>query len=164
MIYTVYMIYIRIATRDDLVSIIDMGEQLQNESKDYEPLLTFDRQQSYDHYSKELVNNSARIIAAVDSDDVPVGYQYSYISVLDYLSTDNRECVLEALYVKPEYRGKSIAKELEKNAEQWAISEMKVNRIKAGIYAGNRASEHVHLKDGFVPYYIEYVKRANTNE
>lgn len=158
------MIHIRNATNDDLDAIINMGEKLQNESKNYEPLLTFDWQQSYDHYRKELENSSARIGVAVDADGVVAGYQYSYISTLDYLATANRECVLEALYVKPEYRGKGIAKELVKGAEQWAISEMKVNRIKAGIYAGNRASETVHLKDGFVPYYTEYIKLANTNE
>lgn len=158
------MTCVRTATENDLNAIIDMGEQLQNESKDYEPLLTFDWQQSYDHYRKELENNSARISIATDNDGVIAGYQYSYISVLDYLATDNRECTLEALYVRPEYRGKGIAKELVENAEQWAISEMRVNRIKAGIYTGNRASEQVHLKDGFVPYYTEYIKLTNTSE
>lgn len=135
-----------------------MGEQLQYESQEFEPLLVFDWQGSYDHYEKELQNKNARIIIAVDTVAGIVGYQYSYMSVLDYLGEKNRECTLEALYVKPSFRGKGIAKELVQNAEQWAVHDMKADRIKAGIYVGNTASEIVHLNSGFTPYYTEYIK------
>ncbi len=141
-----------------------MGKQLQDESRDYEPNLTFDWQQSYDHYLKELGNKEARIIVAIDPSGVINGYQYSYMSTLDYLAQDNRECTLEALYVKPEYRNKGIAKALVQDAEQWAITKMKASRIRAGIYTGNTSSEIVHIKNGFNPYYTEYIKLINTSE
>ena len=158
------MIQLHTATVADLDEVIAMGEQLQEESKPYEPLLVFDREQSHNHYRKELSNEMARIIVAVNESGELVGYQYSYVSVLEYLAEANRECVLEALYVKPDYRGKGIAKLLVQNAEYWAVTEMKANRIKAGIYSGNVASEQVHLKDGFVPYYTEYIKYPNKSE
>lgn len=155
---------IRIATVDDLKTIIDMGSQLQNESKDYEPFLTFDWQQAYDHYQKELSSDNARIIVAIDAEGDIAGYQYSYVTTLDYLSKKNRECIFEALYVKPEYRGRGMATELLRSAERWAVRDMKVDRIKAGIYSGNVASEAAHRKDGFQPYYTEYIKLSSTNE
>jgi GNAT superfamily N-acetyltransferase len=149
---------IRNATKDDVREVIDMGVQLQEESKEFEPLLIFDWQASYDHYAKELENKQARIIVACDSGGTITGYQYSYLTILDYLSENNRECILEAIYVKPEFRGRGIARALVQSAEQWAVREMKADRIKAGIYVGNEASEGVHVKGGFTPYYTEYIK------
>lgn len=155
---------IRNATKDDLPEVIDMGARLQEESKEFELLLTFNWQESYDHYTKELENKQARIIVACESDGMLTGYQYSYLTLLDYLSANNRECIMEALYVKPEYRGRGIATALVKQAEQWAITEMKADRLKAGIYAGNEASERVHKKAGFMPYYTDYVKIVSKRE
>lgn len=154
---------IRTATLDDLPAIIDMGERLQRESRGFEPLLTFNWQQAYGHYSEEMSNENAKIIVAVDADGALLGYQYSYVVTLDYLPEKNRECTLEALYVKPECRGKGVGSELVRRAEQWGVEEMKVDRIKAGIYADNVASEAVHLRAGFRPYYTEYIKLCGTS-
>ena len=149
---------IRDATHDDLGAIIDMGEQLQNESREFEPLLLFKWQNSFDHYAAELRNQNAKIIVADDPVAGIVGYQYSYMTTLDYLARQNNECTLEALYVSPDFRGQGIAKELVQHAERWAINEKKADRIKAGIYVGNTTSEAIHIKAGFTPYYTEYVK------
>lgn len=158
------MITTRQATDKDLDDIIRMGAQLQDESRDYEPHLLFDTQKSYYRYKEELNNSQARIIVAETDDGKLAGYQYSYIQLLDYLEKDNRECVLEALYVEPEYRGNGIATLLIEESERWAGSVMGVERIKTGIYAGNHASEALHDKKGFRPYYSEYIKFIGTAE
>ena len=158
------MITIRNATYDDLKTIIDMGEDLQNESREFEPLLVFKWQDSFDHYATELRNQNAKIIVAEDPTAGVVGYQYSYVTLLDYLERQNTECTLEALYVSSDFRGQGIAKELVRHAERLAIDEKKADRIMAGIYVGNAASEAVHIKDGFTPYYTEYVKFTSMNE
>lgn len=151
---------IRKATKTDLNRIIELGGMLQKESKEYEPTLLFDEQSAYTHYQGELENDNALIIAAITNDEI-VGYQYSFITILDYLSRGNIECTLEALYVLPEHRGKGIAKQLVNTSERWAIEEKRVNRIKANIYSGNTASEQLHLKRGFTPYCTEYIRYVN---
>lgn len=153
------MTTLRTATPDDLDALIAMGEALQDESRTHEPLLSFDRQQSRDHYAKELQNPHAKITVALDENSTVIGYHYSYVTTLDYLHAHNRECVFEAVYVQPEYRGKGIAKELTKDAERWAFETMDADRIKSGVYVGNAASEELHTREGFVPYYTEFIKR-----
>jgi GNAT superfamily N-acetyltransferase len=153
---------IRNATAADLEAIINLGEALQNESKDYEPLLVYNREESLKHYTAELDNKNAKIIVAIDDRKI-VGYQYAYVTVLDYLSKNNRQCTLEAIYVLPDYRGRGIAKSLITSSEQWAIQEKYVDRIQAGIYAGNAASEIAHEKVGYKAYYTEFVKYINSN-
>jgi GNAT superfamily N-acetyltransferase len=155
---------IRKATNKDLEIIIKMGEALQNESRTHEPLLIFNRKESYSNYERELSNTRALIIVAAGDDDELMGYQYSFITTLDYLSSANKECTYEALYVVPEFRGFGVGRALTKAAEDWAINQHGVNRIRANIYSGNTPSISLHTKDGFSPYCTEYIKLINNNE
>lgn len=147
----------RKAAKDDIAAIIELGEKLQNESKEFEPRLNFNKDEATDHYTKELYNDDALIIVA-ENDKKIVGYQYSFIKRLDHLDSDNLECTFEAIYVIPEQRSKGIAKKLMNFSENWAINDKKVNRIKSNIYAGNTKSENLHLKNGFAPYCSQYIK------
>ena len=151
------------ATRDDLPMVIHLGEQLQNESMEYEPRLIFNYDKSYKHYEGELSSENARIIIAV-VDNAIVGYQYSFITTLDYLAQDARECTFEALYVVPEFRHCGVGAALMHDAESWATNTKCVNRIKASIYSANDLSRSMHEKDGFVAYCTEYIKFVNSNE
>ncbi|MEI7917975.1 MAG: GNAT family N-acetyltransferase [Candidatus Saccharibacteria bacterium] len=150
-------INIRKATASDIETIIDLGSMLQDESKIYEPNLIFDRKSAIEHYSAELNNDDALIIVA-EADNKIVGYQYSYITHLDYLSTKNIQCTFEAIIVLPEYRSIGIGKKITTVSENWAVNDKKANCINATIYSGNIVSEQLHLKTGFRPYSIEYVK------
>lgn len=149
---------IRLATIQDLDEVISMGEELQNDSRKYEPRLTFDREASFNHYKNELQNPDARIIVACDEDGLLMGYQYSYKQTVDHLSDKNIECVIEALYVLPICRGRGIGLALVKDIENYAISEWKVNRFKANIYSQNEQSISLHKKEGFIPYCTEFIK------
>ncbi|QQS21853.1 GNAT family N-acetyltransferase [Candidatus Saccharibacteria bacterium] len=151
------------ATPSHLPTIIEMGEMLQNESKAYEPELIFNYDKSYRHYANELSNPDARVIIAVVDKEI-VGYQYSFVTVLDYLSSHNRECTLEALYVDPKFRNQGIGATLMREAVAWASDIMKVDRVKANIYSNNRPSASIHEKYGFAPYCTEYIKLINSNE
>ncbi|HMI09953.1 MAG TPA: GNAT family N-acetyltransferase [Candidatus Saccharimonadales bacterium] len=150
---------IRSAKHEDLNRIISMSEGLQAESRQFEPGLTFNADEAMSYYASELKNDAAHIIVAERSGSI-VGYQYSYIEVLDYLADKNRECHLEAIYVEPQLRGLGIAARLLEEAERWAVEEQHADRFKAGIYASNTASEKLHEKYGFKPYYVEYIKEA----
>jgi ribosomal protein S18 acetylase RimI-like enzyme len=153
-------VHIEPITANDLDEIIDLGEALQIAEQQYEPLLIFNRKESRSHYEKELSNPDALIIAAKLDDGTIVGYQYSYVHTLDYLSSKNRECVLEALYVNPSFRGQGIGRQLTDYAQDWAISTKAVNRLSTHIYSDNVASVELHAKKGFNPYNTELVKHV----
>jgi GNAT superfamily N-acetyltransferase len=141
-----------------------MGECLQEELRKYEPNLVFDFKKSLKHYRDELKNQDALIIVAINSEDVLMGYQYSYITKLEYLINSKKECVFEAIYVNSFSRGKGVGKALMRYSEKWAIDEKKVDRIKANIYFGNLESESLHVRNGFKPYCTEYIKLINSND
>lgn len=151
------LINFRKATEDDIVYVIKLGEMLQDESKEFEPRLNFNRDEAIEHYTKELDNDGALIIIAEKNNKI-IGYQYSFIKKLDYLDTENLECTFEAIYIEQDYRSMGIAKKLESISEDWAINDKKVNRIMANIYNGNIASENMHLRNGFKPYCSQYIK------
>jgi hypothetical protein len=139
------LIKFRKATKDDIVFVIELGEMLQDESKEFESRLNFNKAEATDHYINELDNEDALIIVA-EKDSRIIGYQYSFIKKLDYLETDNLECTFEAIYIERDCRSIGTAKKLESLFEDWAINVKKVNRIMADIYNGNIASENIHLK------------------
>ncbi len=152
-----FEIHIRKATINDIETVINLGSLLQDESKIYEPNLIFDRKSAIEHYSAELNNDDALIIVA-EIDNKIIGYQYSYITKLDYLDTKNIECTFEAIILLPEYRSKGVGKQITTVSEKWAVQDKKANRISATIYNGNIASEQLHLNDGFKPHSTSYVK------
>ena len=148
---------IRKASIKDIETVIDLGSMLQDESKIYEPNLNFDRKSAIEHYSAEL-NNDDDLIIVAEIDNKIVGYQYSYVTILDYLDSQNIQCTFEAIILLPEYRSKGIGNQITTVSEKWAVEDKKVNRIRANIYNGNNASEQLHLNDGFKPYSTEYIK------
>ncbi len=153
-------IHISRISANQLDTIISLGEKLQSEESRYEPHLIFNREESRVHYEEELSNPDALIVAAFLEDDTIVGYQYSYVHTLDYLSRKNRECVLEALYILPDFRGKGIGKQLVTFSEDWAIKGKKVDRLATHIYSDNEASVQLHLKRGFTSYNTELIKHV----
>ena len=152
-----FEIHIRKATINDIETVIDLGSLLQDDSKIYEPDIIFDRKSAIEHYSAELNNDDALIIVA-EIDNKIIGYQYSYITKLDYLDTQNIECTFEAIILLPEYRSKGIGKQITTVSEKWAVQDKKANRISATIYSGNTASEQLHLNEGIKPHSTSYVK------
>ena len=149
-------ISIRHAKQEDLEKVIDLGHDMFVAEKAFEPRLTFDRNESLSHYMEELGNNDALIIVAETTGEI-VGYQYSYITELDYLEGNIKECHLEAIYVEPEYRHHGIAEVMMDKTEEWA-RQRGAKRMKAGIYNDNVASRKLHEKHGFSEYYVEYTK------
>ena len=150
-------ITIRKATIEDIAKIIELGEKLQNESKEFEPNLIFNKDEATERYTNELQNDNALIIVAEENKEI-IGYQYNFITELDYLSHDNVECTFEAIYIIPEQRSKGIGKKLMDFSENWAINDKKVNRIKSSIYSGNIKSEKLHERYGFKPYNTEFIR------
>lgn len=145
---------IRQATIEDLETLIEMGEQLHLAEKEFEPLLTFSKDESRARYSEELNNPNALLLVAQDNQKI-VGYLYAHAGSVEYFSTDKAECEIEVVYVSSEYRGQGIAQQLIDGCLSWA-KDKNVFRFKTGIYAQNAASQSAFMKYGFAPYHSTY--------
>ena len=155
-------IKIRKAAFDDLDELIAMGQALHKVEKQFEPLLSFSAQEAKKHYSRQLENKEVCFLIAENNGQV-LGYLYGHVDMVDYFSTDLPEAEVEVVYLKPESRGKGVAKLLVDKFIAWA-KEKKVFRVKTGIYNGNGPSKNFFLKYGFAPYHATYTFALDVSE
>lgn len=132
-----------------------MGEKLHFVEKEFEPLLIFSVDEALKRYSRELNNDNALFLLAEENNKA-IGYLYSHTDKIAYLDTKQPECVIEAIYIEKEFRGKGLVKLLVEQTISWAKSK-NVFRIRAGIYAKNTFSQSAFLKLGFIPHHTTYV-------
>lgn len=146
---------IRKAKRDDVETLVTMGEKLHEVEKTFEPLLTFSYSDFVQHYKEELENPRALLLVAQDQDKV-IAYLYAHAQRVEYFDTDKLECEIEVIYVEPEYRGKGLAEKFIDSCLAWA-EDKNVFRFKTGIYAQNASSQAAFTKYGFMPYHTTFV-------
>lgn len=147
-------IKIRKATLNDLGELISMGRSLHDVEQQFEPLLIFSTQEAEKHYTEQLENENAYFLIVEESEHV-LGYLYGHVDMVDYFSTDSPEAEVEVIYLKPESRGRGVAKLLVDKFIVWA-KEKKAFRVKGGIYNENEPSKNLFLKYGFTPYHTTY--------
>ena len=147
-------IKIKKAALSDLDELISMGYSLHRVEKQFEPLLTFSAKEAKKYYTKQLENENAYFLIAEGNEHI-LGYLYGHMDVVDYFSTDSPEAEIEVVYLKPEYRGKGVAKLL---VDRFVLlaKEKKAFRVKGGIYNENDPSKNFFLNYGFVPYHTIY--------
>jgi GNAT superfamily N-acetyltransferase len=146
---------IRTAKNEDVETLVKMGEQLHFVEKEFEPLLTFSKEEARRRYTSELTNPNSLILVA-EEDLTPIGYLYSHAEKVEYFNTDKLECEIEVVFVSEEFRGQGVAQLLIEKCLEWAKTKNML-RIKTGIYAQNSSSQSVFAKVGFVPYHITYI-------
>lgn len=149
--------YIRKASLEDIDFLVAWGEKLHEVEKQYEPLLIFSRDESMKQYKEQLRNPDALFLIAF-FEDIPVGYVYAFVSCIEYLDTDKKECTIEVIYLDPSARGTGLAQELIQACLDWAKSR-DCFRIKAGIYSQNSVSQKLFSKIGFESYHTSFVKK-----
>lgn len=147
---------LRPATKNDLNLLINWGQKLYEVEKVFEPLLFYSSHDSLERYRKELRNPDA-LLQVIELDGKPVGYFYAHLGLLDYLSTKNKQCEIEVIFLQEEARGKGISNMIIERCIEWAKSR-NAFRIKAGIYVSNGASLKTFRKAGFKDYHITLLK------
>lgn len=145
---------IRQATPLDLPELIEMGFQLHLVEKQFEPSLKFSKDDASKRYENELKNTKALFLVAQNEEIA--GYLYANLDTLDYLQGNNLECIIEVVYVKPNYRKQGIAKQLISEGLLWAKKNTAL-RVKAGIYSQNSASLTTFQKSGFRAFHTDYI-------
>ncbi len=88
----------------------------------------------------------------------PVGYLAAFVEPLPtYLALSGLEGVIEAVYVEESVRGTGVANQLIEACLSW-LQKAGAKRVRAGVYAQNRASLKLFQKFGLHPHHITVLK------
>jgi len=148
-------IHIRRAHRADLPELLDMGYELYLVEKQFEPLMTFSKQEAQDRYDRQI-DDSTCLFLILEVGDQTAGYLYAHLDHLEYMDTAQPECEIEVIYIKPEFRGLRASILLIEEAVVWAKSKH-AWRIKTEIFAENRASLKAFKQHGFNNHHITQI-------
>ena len=97
--------------------------------------------------SSFLEKNDSCIIVAKNENDAILGYGFGFI--MDYGDVyDNKVAQLDAVYIKPEYRKKGIARQIIQYFTEWSKNN-KVSYIKLKVCNNNNKAVKLYEKEGF---------------
>ena len=145
---------VRKAHREEIPKLIELGKKLYLVEKQFEPELTFSAEEAIALYQKQFQNPQALFLVIEDQSQI-VGYLYAHCDAVEYLATAQPECEIEVIYLEPTYRGHHLSEKLIQNCLTWAKTQ-NVFRVKAGIFAQNKASQKAFAKQGFQPQHVTY--------
>lgn len=138
------MIYIRIAQREDVPTLLD----IYNYEVEY-GVATFDLQpktleQRMKWFEEHNVNHHPLIVAEVD------GVVAGYASLSSYREKEAYQSTVElSVYVAPDYRGQGVATALMEAILKLAKEDDTIHTVVSVITGGNEASVKLHGKFGF---------------
>lgn len=148
-------IYTRKATIKDLNILFEMGYELFLVEKEFEPLMTFSKEDARNRYTQQLQNPNA-LFLLLYVDETIAGYVYAHLDNVKHIDTSLPECELEVIYLHPQFRGRELSSFLISEVIKWA-KEKKVFRVKTDIFAKNKASIQAFEKQGFRALNISFV-------
>lgn len=144
---------IRPATLSDIDLIERWGRALYKVELAFEPHIRYFGDRYRERDIKQLSSPDALYLIA-EAQNQPVGYvSASLTDMPEHLALSGRECVIEVVYIEKFARGEGVADKLVEACFSW-LQEKGVRRVRAGIYAQNRASLRPFEKFGFQPYHV----------
>lgn len=146
---------IRVATHQDLPTLLQLGYEMYLVEKEFEPFLAFSQQEAAQRYSAEI-NDPRFLFLVVEVNGTIAGYLYAHLDRLDYLDTEQPSCEIEVIYLRPEIRGHGVAESLIQKAIAWA-QKAGAWRVTAGIFLENTASLNAFTKAGFMQHHVTTV-------
>lgn len=148
-------IYTRKATKNDLGALLEMGYELFLVEKNFEPLMTFSREEAENRYARQLQHSDALFLLLYVNENI-AGYAYAHLDTSKHMSTSRPECDLEVIYLHSQFRGRGLSSFLISEVIQWA-KEKNVFRVKTDIFAKNKASIQAFEKQGFQVHNVSFV-------
>ena len=105
--------------------------------------MNFEVTNMYENY----INDPNRIILVALVDNKIVGYIYGFKEFKDEVSTRDIG-ILDALYVKEDYRAIGVANSLLEEFKKWA-QEMALKEIEVNVLVANTKAHNLYLKNNF---------------
>ena len=148
---------IRPAIPADLDHIGRWGRALYEVERAFEPRMQFFGDHYRERDAQQLSSPDALYLIA-EVQNRPVGYlAASIIATPEYLALSGRECTVEVVYVEECARGRGVAAKLVEVCFSW-LQEQGAKRVRAGIYAQNKASLKLFERFGLQPYHVTMLK------
>jgi GNAT superfamily N-acetyltransferase len=148
---------IRKAGIDDIEILLEFEQEIAATERPFDSTLKEGEIHYYD--LKELLTApDTEVLVAVFDDEI-IGSGYSSIrKAKDYLKHE-QYAYLGFMYVKPEYRGKGVNRQILDALEKWTI-DRGIWEIRLEVYKDNLAAVRAYEKSGFTANILEMRKEA----
>ncbi len=156
-----YDIKFRTATIDDLASLLSFEQGIIKAERPFDSTLKPDPISYYDLKAYVLSNEVEVIVAHNENEVVGSGYA-KVVKAKDYHKHDEY-AYLGFMYVKPEYRGNGIIKEITEKLMSWARSK-NIFEVRLEVYNDNAPAIRAYEKSGFKKHMIEMRLSTQRND
>lgn len=140
-------IYIKEAVKDDIKEINNLLTDLIQDERQYDENIN----KNYtveDYYEQFWEKEDSCIIVAKDENNNILGYGFGFI--MNYGNVyDNKVSQLDAVYIKPEYRKKGIARQIIQYFTEWS-KRNEVSYIELKVCNNNSKAIELYEKEGFL--------------
>lgn len=139
-------IFIKEAIKDDIEEINNLLTDLIQDERQYDENIN----KNYavkNYYEQFFEKKDYCVIVAKDENNNILGYGFGFI--MDYGKVyDNKVAQLDAVYIKPEYRKKGIARQIIQYFAEWSKNN-KVSYIELKVCNNNNKAIGLYEKEGF---------------
>jgi GNAT superfamily N-acetyltransferase len=145
-------ITIRPATYDDLDTLLEFEQGVIEAERPYDPTLKSGRIHYYDLH--EMINADHVELLVAELGGIVVGSGYARIEKAKFFYSHQKYAYLGFMYVRPEFRGKGINREIIEALKSWSLSK-NINELRLEVYYDNLPALKAYGKFGFTKYLIE---------
>lgn len=143
---------IRTATFDDLDALLEFEAEVIREQRPFDETLKDDDVHFFD--LNELLNSEECCLLVAENDGEIVGTGFAAIHESDVFLKFKRHAWIGFMYVKPEFRKKSVNTAILEELKQWII-EQKISEIRLEVYDANLPAKNAYLKANFEPHLLQ---------
>ncbi len=139
-------IFIREAIREDIKEINNMLTALIQDERQYDE--NINKNYLVENYYEQFLGKkgSCIIVAKSESNNI-MGYGFGFI--VNYGNVyDNKVSQLDAIYIKPEYRKRGIARKIIQHFTKWS-KDNKVSYIELKVCVNNSSAIKLYENEGF---------------
>lgn len=137
---------IRVATLEDVPSLLALEQNIIDSERPYDPYLREDNVTYYD--IPGLISDSDSCLVVVESDSVIAGSGYAQIRVSRSCHSHQKHCYLGFIYLEPDYRGKSVGKLILDRLKEWGTGR-NMQHFHLNVYSENKSAIRAYEKAGF---------------
>ena len=145
-------IHIRPANIHDLETLLSFEQALIAAERPFDPTLKPNPTNYYDLHEMIHADHIQLLVAEVD--DVLAGCGYARIENAKLFYNHSHYAYLGFMYVRPEYRGKGINREIIEALKSWASSK-NIIELRLEVYFDNLPAISAYKKIGFSNYQIQ---------
>ena len=143
---------IRPVTVSDLETLRQFEQGVIAAERPFDPTLKPDPIHYYD--LQAMIHSDEVQLLVAEINGLIVGSGYARIETAKIIYKHPRYAYLGFMYVRPEYRGRGVNKEIIEALKNWSLSK-NINELRLEVYYDNSPAINAYKKIGFTAYMIE---------